>query len=62
MATIKSLDKGSGLIYSVLKTFENLTTTITNSTTFYRTTIRNFVLEIYSALETIKKELCKKEN
>ena len=40
------VDKGSGLIYSVKKTFENLTTTITNWATFYRTTIQNFVLEI----------------
>lgn len=29
-ATIKSLDKGRGLIYSIKKTFENLTTINTN--------------------------------
>ena len=43
METIKSLDQGGGLIYSIWKTFENLATTITNPTTFYRITIKNFV-------------------
>lgn len=43
---IKLLDTGSGLIYNAKKTVENWATTITNPTTFYRTTIRNFVLEI----------------
>jgi hypothetical protein len=45
MAAIKSLDKGSGLIIVFKTRFENLTTTITNSTTFYRTAIKNFVIE-----------------
>jgi len=57
LTAIKSLAKGT-----VFKIFENLTTTITNWATSYSATIRSFVVKIYSVLETIKKELCKREN